>query len=184
MATTIPTTGVEGYTPEQFEASGQTANVVGDTLIIASQSKKGSDFEPILEPVTYLLGNLGQPALTFTGEFGNVYKGGLNVIGSSGAETLTFGQKNTNDNSRVNRASGQENAVDKTRVRNVFVDLSDAGAADKFVVASIGKTVFKKTNVLINDSTEIKTNKGTFTSEDLNAKGKIKGLGGITFDVV
>lgn len=171
MESTVPTSGVDGFTPEQFEASGQKATVNGDTLVIAAQSKKGPDVVPITDLVTYQLKDVAQPALTFTGALGAVYQGGLNIVGSTSAETLTFGSKNVDE---------------KTRVRKTNVDLSGAGAADKFVIASVGKTVFKKTRVTISDSTEIKTNKGAFTSEDLNAKGKIKGLGlgGITFDVV
>lgn len=170
--TTVPTSGVEGYTPEEFKGSGQTAIVSGDTLVIAAASKSAvKDITPITNLVVYNLGEIGQSVVQVAGNLSKTYTGGLTFEGTSKAETLIFGSATELNGSKV-----------KTDIKNTTVDLS-GGGSDNLTI--IGKTSVKKTKVVFDSSDTITNKKGqTFTSEDVNAKGKIKGIGGITFDVV
>ena len=164
MDTTIPTTGVIGYTPEQFTDSGQTAVVRGDTLIIAAATRANSGaIIPITDLVSYNLGKIGHD-LQMTRDLAGAYTGGLVVKGSSKSDSLIFGRKTY-----------------QTDVSNTYVDLS-LGGSDTLSI--VGKTSFKKTTVVIDANDKITKGAATFTSEAVNANGRIKGLGGITFDVV
>ena len=171
-SSTVPTTGVKGYTPEEFKESGQKAVVSGDTLIIAAVSKSSAkNITPITDLATYNLRKIGESSVQMTGDLAKTYAGGLAFKGSSKSETLTFGA-----DTRVNGKKVE------TKVRNTKIDLS-GGGSDQLSI--IGKTSVKKTTVIIDAKDTITNKKGqTFTSEDVNKNGKIKGLGGITFDVV
>jgi hypothetical protein len=166
--TTIPSSGIDGYTPEQFEKSGQTATVVGDTLVIAAATKKNS-ITPITNQATYNIAELPESGLTLAGNLRATYKGGLIIDGSNADDTLTFGARKSD--------------ISKTKVRDAFVDLA-GGTADTLIVK--GNTAFTKTTVVIDNKDQIITKKGTFTSDDINKNDKIKGAGwgGIKFDVV
>jgi hypothetical protein len=166
--TTIPSSGVDGYTPEQFEKSGQVATVVGDTLVIAAATRK-SAIAPITDQVTYNFSELPESGLTLSGNLRATYKGGLIVDGSNAKDTLTFGARRSE--------------VGKTKVRDAFVDIA-GGRGDTLIVK--GNTKFSKTTVVIDNKDEIITKKGTFTADDVNNNNRIKnaGLGGIKFDVV
>lgn len=163
---TIPTNGVEGFKPGEFEASGLKATVTGDTLVIAAQSR-ASGAKP-KGRVSYDLGQLGQGNVQFSGDLAGTHSKGMDVKGSTlSSDTLTFG-----------------GSTDKTKLRNASIDLAD-GRADNLVFS--GNVNAKKTVVTIDSKDQIINKKGeVFTAEDVNKNGKIKGagLGGVRFDVV
>lgn len=140
-------------------------------MVIAAASKSGAkDIAPITSVVTYDLGKIAQKNLVVTGDLKETYVGGLKFVGTTTPDTLVFGSATEVNGAKV-----------KTKISNTTVDLS-AGGADTFKVD--GQTSVKKTTVIVDANDKIINKKGqTFTSADINKNGKIKGLGGITFEV-
>ncbi|PSJ03484.1 hypothetical protein C7K55_12745 [Cyanobium usitatum str. Tous] len=140
-------------------------------MVIAAASKKAAkDITPITSVVTYDLGKIAQKNLVVTGDLKETYVAGLKFVGTTTPDTLVFGSATEVNGAKV-----------KTKISNTTVDLS-AGGADTFKID--GQTSVKKTTVIVDANDKIINKKGqTFTSADINKNGKIKGLGGISFQV-
>lgn len=168
MADTIPVGEGTTITEDQFKQSGGVIEFSNTAVIFQAPLTKKDVVQVFDQPVVVALTPSTLP-VEFQGDYKSTFLAGLTIAGSTLDDNLVFGA-----------TDGEV----KTKFKDLTVNVAGDGVDN---LVGTKKTSIQKSTFIVDDKDTFTTKKGEtlIISENLNAKGKLKGggIGGVTFEV-